>query len=152
MKASNHRNGQAALAAEHLGEARATVEDGFQVVACWTACTWWSRNNVSPKRPHSALGYRPPAPEAIVPSWPFGSAPPAAQLGLSGRSGLTLLLDHQVQAVQHDLEAILGSRTRVSEVLSGKRGLSIAMIRRLHEQLGIPADVLIRAPARRKAA
>ena len=32
MKASNHRNGQAALAAEHLGDACATAEDGFQVV------------------------------------------------------------------------------------------------------------------------
>ena len=51
-----------------------------------------------------------------------------------------------------DLEAILGSRMRVSEVLNRKRGLSIAMIRRLHERLGISADVLIRTPARSKAA
>ena len=43
-----------------------------------------------------------------------------------------------------DLERVLGSRVRVSEVLNRKRGLSIAMIRRLHEALGIPADVLIR--------
>ena len=43
-----------------------------------------------------------------------------------------------------DLERILGSRTRVSEILNRKRGLSIAMIRRLHETLGIPAEVLIR--------
>jgi HTH-type transcriptional regulator/antitoxin HigA len=43
-----------------------------------------------------------------------------------------------------DLEAILGTRTRVSEVLNRKRGLSIAMIRRLHAELGIPAEVLIR--------
>lgn len=43
-----------------------------------------------------------------------------------------------------DLERILGTRTRVSEVLSRKRGLSIAMIRRLHAELGIPAEVLIR--------
>ena len=52
------------------------------------------REHYNKVRPHSALGYRPPAPEAIIPSWPFGSAPPAAQLGLSGRSGLTLRLDH----------------------------------------------------------
>ena len=50
-----------------------------------------------------------------------------------------------------DLEAIPGGRTRVSEVLNRKRGLSINMIRRLHEALGISADVLIR-PARRKRA
>ncbi|MGO8952250.1 MAG: helix-turn-helix domain-containing protein [Rhodomicrobium sp.] len=43
-----------------------------------------------------------------------------------------------------DLEAIIGSRTRIAEVLSRKRGLSIAMIRRLHSKLGISADVSIR--------
>lgn len=46
-----------------------------------------------------------------------------------------------------DLEPILGSRIRVSEILNRKRSLSIGMIRRLHEELGIAADVLIRAPA-----
>ena len=44
-----------------------------------------------------------------------------------------------------DLERVLGTRTRVSEVLNRKRGLSINMIRKLHEKLGIPADVLIRS-------
>ena len=43
-----------------------------------------------------------------------------------------------------DLEPLRGSRTRVSEVLNRRRGLSIEMIRRLHETLGISADVLIR--------
>lgn len=43
-----------------------------------------------------------------------------------------------------DLEPIIGSRTRIAEVLGRKRGLSIAMIRRLHDSLGIPAEVLIR--------
>ena len=43
-----------------------------------------------------------------------------------------------------DLEPIIGTRTRVAEVLNRKRGLSIDMIRRLHERLGISADVLIR--------
>jgi HTH-type transcriptional regulator / antitoxin HigA len=52
---------------------------------------------------------------------------------------------------RRDLEAIIGSRTRIAEVLNRKRGLSIAMIRRLHQRLGISADVLIR-PSRRKAA
>lgn len=41
------------------------------------------------------------------------------------------------------LEPSIGSRARVSEVLSHKRGLTLAMIRRLHKQLGIPADVLL---------
>lgn len=41
------------------------------------------------------------------------------------------------------LEGILGSRARVAEVLSGTRALSIAMIRRLHRDLDIPAEILI---------
>jgi HTH-type transcriptional regulator/antitoxin HigA len=51
-----------------------------------------------------------------------------------------------------DLEPLIGTRTRVSEVLNRKRGLSIEMIRRLHEVLGIPADVLIRPTRSDKAA
>jgi HTH-type transcriptional regulator/antitoxin HigA len=42
-----------------------------------------------------------------------------------------------------DLELYLGSRARVSEILNRKRPLSLEMIRRLHQGLGIPADVLI---------
>ena len=43
-----------------------------------------------------------------------------------------------------DLEEILGTRTRVAEVLNRRRGLSINMIRRLHDRLGISAEILIR--------
>ena len=49
-----------------------------------------------------------------------------------------------------ELEGIIGTRTRIAEVLNRKRGLSIAMIRRLHERLGISAEVLIR-PSRSDA-
>jgi HTH-type transcriptional regulator / antitoxin HigA len=52
---------------------------------------------------------------------------------------------------RRDLEEIIGTRTRIAEVLNRKRGLSIAMIRRLHDRLGISADVLIR-PSRKSAA
>lgn len=45
---------------------------------------------------------------------------------------------------RRDLEPMIGTRTRVAEVLNRKRNLSIGMIRRLHAQLGIPAEVLIR--------
>jgi HTH-type transcriptional regulator/antitoxin HigA len=41
------------------------------------------------------------------------------------------------------LEPSIGSRARVSEVLSGRRRLTLAMIRRLHRELGIPAEVLL---------
>lgn len=43
-----------------------------------------------------------------------------------------------------DLEDIIGTRTRIAEVLNRKRSLSIGMIRRLHDRLGISAEVLIR--------
>ena len=43
-----------------------------------------------------------------------------------------------------ELQKIIGSRSRVSEILSGKRKLSLNMIRKLHEKLGIPANTLIR--------
>ena len=43
-----------------------------------------------------------------------------------------------------DLEEIVGARSRISEVLSRKRALSISMIRRLDQKLGIPAEILIR--------
>lgn len=51
-----------------------------------------------------------------------------------------------------DLEGIIGTRTRVAEILNGRRGLSITMIRRLHEKLGIPAEVLIRPSRVHRAA
>src|ERR1700712_2559008 len=52
---------------------------------------------------------------------------------------------------RRDLEELIGTRTRIAEVLNRRRGLSIEMIRRLHERLGISAEVLIR-PSRKNAA
>jgi HTH-type transcriptional regulator / antitoxin HigA len=49
-----------------------------------------------------------------------------------------------------DLEPLIGTRTRVAEVLNGKRNLSITMIRNLHAKLGIAAEVLIQ-PSRKAA-
>jgi HTH-type transcriptional regulator/antitoxin HigA len=51
-----------------------------------------------------------------------------------------------------DLEPLIGTRTRVAEVLNRKRNLSIGMIRRLREGLGISADVLIKPSRPEKAA
>lgn len=59
---------------------------------------------------------------------------------------------------QHDLSRadmvpILGTPSRVSEVLSGKKGLSMAMVQRLRARFRVPADLLIpppkKAPPRR---
>ena len=44
---------------------------------------------------------------------------------------------------QRDLIPFIGSRSKVSEVLSGKRQLTLKMIRALHKHLGIPADILV---------
>jgi HTH-type transcriptional regulator/antitoxin HigA len=44
---------------------------------------------------------------------------------------------------KRDLVPYFGSASRVSEVLSGKRDLTLKMIRALHEGLGIPAEVLL---------
>lgn len=49
----------------------------------------------------------------------------------------------QMKLGRKDLEAYIGSTSKVSEVLSRKRPLSLPMIRRLHSGLDIPADVLI---------
>ena len=47
------------------------------------------------------------------------------------------------------LIGVIGQRTRVYEVMQGKRPLSLNMIRNLHQEFDIPAEVLIQ-PARRK--
>jgi HTH-type transcriptional regulator/antitoxin HigA len=71
--------------------------------------------------------------------WPFELPDPVdAILFVMDQRGLS----------RRDLEEYLGSRSRVSEVLARKRGLSIRMIRTLHEGLGIPLEVLVREPAR----
>lgn len=46
---------------------------------------------------------------------------------------------------EKDLGKILGFRQRKSDILSGKRRLSLNMIRALYDKLSIPAEVLIRA-------
>jgi HTH-type transcriptional regulator/antitoxin HigA len=50
---------------------------------------------------------------------------------------------------------ILGTASRVSEVLRGKKGLSITMVQRLRARFGVPAEVLLpplrKAPARRSS-
>src|SRR5438093_10081133 len=47
---------------------------------------------------------------------------------------------------QTDLAAIVGGKNRASEILSRRRPLTLAMIRALHEKLGIPSELLIQEP------
>ena len=50
----------------------------------------------------------------------------------------------QLNMKKSELTKILGTRSRTSEILSGKRKLSLSMIRKLNIELNIPAEVLIR--------
>ncbi len=45
---------------------------------------------------------------------------------------------------QRDLIPYLGSKSRVSEILNRKRNLTLKMMRKLHEGLGIPLEILVR--------
>ena len=66
--------------------------------------------------------------------WPIDSPDPVeAILFAMDQRGLS----------RRDLEPFIGSRARVAEVLNHKRPLTLAMIRRLHDGLGIPAEALI---------
>ncbi len=59
-------------------------------------------------------------------------------------------LMEQKGLTRKDLEPMIGSRARVSEVMNRKRGLTLAMVRRVRSGLGISADLLI-GPTVRKA-
>jgi HTH-type transcriptional regulator / antitoxin HigA len=69
-------------------------------------------------------------------------------------------LPDPVEAVKFRLEqagkdsraliGVIGQRTRVYEVLQGKRSLSLNMIRELHDKFGIPANVLIQPSRKRR--
>jgi HTH-type transcriptional regulator/antitoxin HigA len=58
----------------------------------------------------------------------------------------------QLGLTPKDLEPMIGRLNRVYEVLSRKRSLTLKMIRRLNQDLGIPAECLIRQPGNTKAA
>lgn len=50
---------------------------------------------------------------------------------------------------QTDLAKLLGARSRAAEILNRRRGLSLEMIRRLHEQWGLPLEILVQEPTLR---
>jgi HTH-type transcriptional regulator/antitoxin HigA len=58
----------------------------------------------------------------------------------------------QAGLTRGDLLPIFGSSGRVSEVLNGKRALTIDMIRALHERLGIPYESLVARTGKRTVA
>lgn len=75
----------------------------------------------------------------VIESYERAQVPPA----MSDPIEAILFRMDQQGLSQKDMKPFIGSASKVSEVLSRKRPLSLAMIRRLHKGLGIPADVLI---------
>jgi HTH-type transcriptional regulator/antitoxin HigA len=57
-------------------------------------------------------------------------------------SAIEFMMEQQ-GLTRKDLEPMIGSRARVSEVMTGKRQLTLAMIRRVRSGLGISADLLV---------
>ncbi len=51
----------------------------------------------------------------------------------------------QLGWTNENLQAVLGSKSRVSEILNRKRELSLQMIRKINKKMGVPAEVLIEA-------
>ncbi len=55
-------------------------------------------------------------------------------------------IQHRMEALgmqRKDLEPLLGSKSRVSEILNRKRKLTMEMVRNLHESMQLPAEALI---------
>jgi len=73
-------------------------------------------------------------------------------IGLPGPVDAIVFCMDQQGLSRRDLEPYIGSRARVSEVLSGKRALSMRMIRALHAGLDIPLEVLVQEPRRQRRA
>ena len=67
-------------------------------------------------------------------------------MGLPSPIGAIEFRMEQAALCPADLTPFIGSRAKVSEVLSGKRSITTAMARDLDEHLGIPADVLLQQP------
>ncbi len=51
----------------------------------------------------------------------------------------------QLGLTQKDIADIIGSKSRASEILSGKRKLTVEMMKTLHSALGVPAESLLGA-------
>ena len=63
-------------------------------------------------------------------------------------AGLLRHLMDQHGLTRADMVPLLGTPSRVSEVLNGKKGLSMAMVQRLRARFRVPADLLLPPPGR----
>ena len=90
-----------------------------------------------PNRHSPASGAGDPDPAHEEPRWT--RRPP-------GPADLILHLMDQHGLTRADMVPILGAPSRGSEILSGKKGLSMAMVQRLRERFHVPADLLLPSP------
>jgi HTH-type transcriptional regulator / antitoxin HigA len=70
----------------------------------------------------------------------------------AGTAELIRHLMDQHRLTRADMVPILGTPSRVSEVLAGKKGLSMTMVQRLRARFRVPADLLIPLPKERRRA
>ena len=68
-------------------------------------------------------------------------------IGLPTAIGAIEFVMDQRSMTRRDLIPLIGTASKVSEVLSRKRDITMAMARALHKHLGIPADVLLQDPS-----
>ncbi|HEY2350548.1 MAG TPA: helix-turn-helix domain-containing protein [Puia sp.] len=69
----------------------------------------------------------------------------AASVGKGNQEKLGLIwISYDVGLTQKDLANIIGFKSRVSEIMNGKRKLSLDMIRKINTRLNISTDVLIK--------
>jgi HTH-type transcriptional regulator / antitoxin HigA len=66
----------------------------------------------------------------------------------AGTAEIVRYLMDQHGLTRADMVPILGTASRVSEVLRGKKGLSMTMVQRLRARFRVPADVLLPAPGK----
>ena len=94
-------------------------------------------------------------PETIVPNPGTGPGAGAPQLDdephFDGPVEAIKFFMERDGLTQRDLVPLIGTRSKVSEVLSGIRPITMPMARALHRHLGIPADVLLKEPVVRPA-
>ncbi len=65
-------------------------------------------------------------------------------------SAITFRME-QLGLSRKDLEQSIGSRGRIAEIFNRKRNLTLPMIRKLHKNLNIPTDILIRETKKKSA-
>ena len=84
--------------------------------------------------------------DTVAPDGQMGEHPPADEPMLEDPVAAIKYYMEQKGFTQRDLVPMIGSRSKVSEVLSGTRAITMPMARALHRHLEIPAEILLQEP------